>query len=69
MLSRPAGAARQAHWSGPMVHPTTYVMNTDGIVRWAFQSRMAQRRPSPVRLAAIAGAIAKGETVPEYVEE
>lgn len=68
-LSRPAGAQREEHWSGPMVHPTTYVVDKGGIIRWVFQSKMAQRRPSPVRLAAIAGAVAKGATVPAYVEE
>ncbi len=30
---------------------------------------MASRRPSPVRLAAMARAVAKGEPVPEYIEE
>ena len=68
-LSIPAGAQRETHWSGPMVHPTTYVVDRGGVIRWSFQSKMAQRRPSPVRLAAIAGAVAKGTTVPEYVEE
>jgi len=68
-LIRPTGAERDTHWSGPMVHPTTFVVDRQGIIRWAFQSKMAQRRPSPVRLAAIAGAVAKAEPLPEYVEE
>ena len=68
-LSRAVGAQRDLHWSGPMVHPTTFVVDRDGIICWAFQSKMAQRRPSPVRLAGIAGAVATGETVPQYIEE
>jgi peroxiredoxin len=68
-LSRPTGAERESHWSGPMVHPTTFVVDERGVIRWTFQSKMAQRRPSPVRLAAIAAAVANNEPVPEYVEE
>lgn len=68
-LGGAVGARRDGHWSGAMVHPTTFVVDREGIIRWAFQSKMAQRRPSPVQLAAIVGAVAKGRAVPEYVEE
>jgi hypothetical protein len=63
------GAVREEHWYGPMVHATTYVLDKQGIVRWRFQSKMAQRRPSPILLARMAGAVAKNEPVPEYVED
>jgi hypothetical protein len=52
-----------------MVHATTYVLDAEGIVRWRFQSKMAQRRPSPVRLANMAGAVAQKQAVPEYIED
>jgi hypothetical protein len=52
-----------------MVHPTTYLVDAGGIVRWRFQSKMAQRRPSPVLLAAMAGAVAKKQALPEYIED
>jgi hypothetical protein len=51
-----------------MVHPTTYLLDAEGIVRWRFQSKMAQRRPSPLLLAAMAGAVAQKKPLPEYVE-
>ena len=68
-LSGPAGARREGHWSGPMVYATTLVVDREGVVRWSFQSAMAQRRPSPVRLAAIAGTVANDTPIPEYREE
>ena len=68
-LSGKVGAERKGHWGGPMVYATTFVVNTDGEIRWRFHARSAQRRPSPVRLAAIAGAVAKGQPLPEYIEE
>ena len=52
-----------------MVHPTTYLVDTDGIVRWRFQSKMAQRRPSPILLANMAGALAKNLPLPDYIED
>jgi hypothetical protein len=52
-----------------MVYATTFVVNAEGEIGWRFQTKMAQRRPSPVRLAAIAGAVAKGQPLPDYVEE
>jgi hypothetical protein len=52
-----------------MVFATTFIVDREGRVRWRFQSRMASRRPSPVRLAAMAGAVTKGEPIPEYVED
>jgi len=52
-----------------MVYATTFVVNAEGQIRWRFQAKMAQRRPSPVRLAAIAGAVAKGQLLPDYIEE
>jgi hypothetical protein len=51
-----------------MVHATTYLLDSDGIVRWRFQSQMAQRRPSPILLAEMAGAVAKKRPMPEYTE-
>lgn len=68
-VSGPVGARREGHWSGAMVYATTLVVDAGGVVRWTFQSAMAQRRPSPVRLAAIAGAVARNTPVPEYREE
>ena len=68
-LSRAIGAERKNHWSGPMVYATTFLVDDKGFVRWRFQAKMAQRRPSPVRLAAMAGAVTKGEPLPEYLEE
>lgn len=67
-LSAKVGAVREQHWSGPMVHPTTYLLDAEGVVRWRFQSKMAQRRPSPILLAAMAGAVAQKKPLPEYVE-
>jgi hypothetical protein len=52
-----------------MVYATTFLIDAGGHVRWRFQAKMASRRPSPVRLAAMARAVAKGEPVPEYIEE
>ncbi len=68
-LSRAVGAERKGHWSGPMVYATTFLVDADGRVQWRFHARMASRRPSPVSLAAMAGAVAKGEPIPEYIEE
>lgn len=68
-LSRQVGAAREQHWHGPMVWATTFIVSADGIVRWSFQSKMASRRPSPVKLAEMAGAVTRGEPVPEYIED
>ncbi len=52
-----------------MVHPTTYLLDAQGVVRWRFHSKMAQRRPSPILLANLAGAVAKKLTLPEYIED
>jgi hypothetical protein len=52
-----------------MVHATTYLVDAAGIVQWRFQSKMAQRRPSPISLANMAGAVAKKQPVPEYIED
>lgn len=68
-LSRAVGVERKGHWSGPMVYATTFLVDKDGLVQWRFHSRMASRRPSPVSLAAMAGAVAKGEPIPEYIED
>jgi len=40
----------------------------EGIVRWRFQSEMAQRRPSPILLANMAGAVARKKPLPAYIE-
>jgi len=68
-LSGKVGAERKGHWGGPMVYATTFVVDPGEHIRWRFQTKMAQRRPSPVRLAAIAGAVAKGQPLPDYIEE
>ncbi len=68
-LSGKVGAERKGHWSGAMVYATTFLVDAKGHIRWRFQAKMAQRRPSPVRLAAIAGALAKGQSLPDYIEE
>ncbi len=68
-MSGKVGAERKGHWGGPMVYATTFVVDPAEIIRWRFQAKMAQRRPSPVRLAAIAGAVAKGQPLPDYIEE
>jgi hypothetical protein len=68
-LSRAVGAERKGHWSGPMVYATTFLIDAGGHVRWSFQARSASRRPSPVRLANMAGAVTKKEPLPDYVEE
>ncbi len=68
-LARKVGAERENHWHGPMVWATTFIVSADGIVRWSFQSKMASRRPSPIKLAEMAGAVAKGRPVPEYIED
>ncbi len=68
-LGREVGVQREGHWSGTMVYPTTFLLDSEARVRWRFQSKMASRRPSPVRLASMARAVTKGETVPEYVED
>lgn len=51
-----------------MVQATTYLLDLEGIVRWSFQSEMAQRRPSPILLANMAGAVAKKQPLPAYIE-
>jgi hypothetical protein len=68
-LAAKVGAVREKHWAGPMVHATTYLIDSGAIVRWRFQAKMAQRRPSPVLLAEMAGAVAKKQPVPEYKED
>lgn len=65
-MAAKVGAVREKHWAGPMVHATTYLVDSDAVVRWRFQSKMAQRRPSPIVLAEMAGAVAKKQPVPEY---
>jgi len=68
-LSAKVGAVREQHWSGPMVHPTTYLLDAAGVVRWRFQSKMAQRRPSPISLATMAGAVVQKKPLPAYTED
>jgi alkyl hydroperoxide reductase subunit AhpC len=68
-LAAKVGAVREQHWAGPMVHATTYLVDSDAVVRWRFQSEMAQRRPSPILLAEMAGAVAKKQPVPDYRED
>jgi len=41
-----------------MVYETTFVVDPAGDIQWWFQAKMAQKRPSPARLAAITGTIA-----------
>lgn len=68
-LAAKVGAVREGHWAGPMVHATTYLVDSDAVVRWRFQSKMAQRRPSPILLAQMAGAVAGKQPMPEYKED
>ncbi len=68
-LSSKVGVDRKGHWGGPMVYATTFVVDPTGTIQWRFHARMAQRRPSPVRLAELAGAVAKKQPLPEYSED
>ena len=37
-LARLVGAEAPAHWNGPMVLPTTFLVDSNGVIRFAFQS-------------------------------
>ena len=66
-LIRAAGAENEGHWAGLIAAPITYVVDTAGKIRWAYVSKSASDRPSPVALAKTACAIAAGKTPPaEY---
>ena len=63
-LIRAVGAENEGHWAGLIAAPVTYVVDSNGKVRWAYVSASASDRPSPVALARTAVAIAHGEKPP-----
>ena len=63
-LIRAVGAENEGHWAGLIAAPVTYVVDSNGKVRWAYVSSSAADRPSPVGLARAAVAIARGEAPP-----
>jgi peroxiredoxin len=66
-LIRAVGAENDGHWAGLIAAPITYVVDSFGKIRWAYVSKSASDRPSPVALAKVACAIAAGKAPPaEY---
>lgn len=66
-LIRVVGAENEGHWAGVIASPLTYIVDSEGKVRWAYVSASASDRPSPVALAKAAVAVARGEEPPaEY---
>ena len=63
-LIRAVGAENEGHWAGLIAAPVTYVVDRAGKVRWAYVSDSASDRPSPVALARVARAMARGEIPP-----
>jgi peroxiredoxin len=61
---RAVGAENEAHPSGLIASPVTYVVDRGGVVKWLYTSASASDRPSPVALAKAAVAIASGEPPP-----
>jgi peroxiredoxin len=66
-LIRAVGAENEGHWAGLIAAPVTYVVDSNGKVRWAYVSESAADRPSPVALAKTAVSVARGDNPPaEY---
>lgn len=63
-LIRAVGAANEGHRAGTISAPVTYVVDSNGKVKWAYVSNSASDRPSPVALAKAAVAIASGKEPP-----
>jgi alkyl hydroperoxide reductase subunit AhpC len=62
-LIRAAGVANEGHRAGVISHPVTFVVDRDGIVRWLYAGESASDRPSPVKLAETAVAVARGKAL------
>ena len=60
-LIRAAGVANEGHWAGLISHPVTFVVDRVGIIRWIHAGDSASDRPSPVKLAKTAVAVARGQ--------
>ena len=60
-LIRAVGVANEGHWSGLISHPVTFVVDRGGGIRWIYAGESASDRPSPVKLAQTAVAVARGE--------
>ena len=60
-LIRAAGVANEGHWAGLISHPVTFVVDRAGMIRWIYAGDSASDRPSPVKLAQTAVAVARGE--------
>ncbi len=67
-LSRKVGAERERHWMGTMLYATTFLVDSEGRIRWNFQSQRAHRWPSPVWLATAASNLIKGQPIRDYIE-
>lgn len=63
-LIRAVGAENEGHWAGLIAAPVTYVVDSNGKVRWAYVSSSASDRPSPLGLAKAAVAVARGAEPP-----
>jgi len=63
-LIRGCGIANEVHWAGTIAAPATLVVDPTGKVRWAYISNSASDRPSPVALARVAAAVARGQEPP-----
>ena len=63
-LIRAAGVANEGHRAGLVSHPVTFVVDRAGIVRWIYAGESASDRPSPVKLAQTAVAVARGQELP-----
>ena len=61
-LIRAVGVANEGHWAGLISHPVTFVVDRVGIIRWIYTGDgSASDRPSPVKLAKTAVAVARGQ--------
>ena len=63
-LIRAVGAENEGHWAGLIAAPVTYVVDPAGKVKWAYVSKSATDRPSPVALAKAAVSVASGKEPP-----
>ncbi len=64
-LIRACGTENEGHWAGTIAAPVTYVVDSNGNVKWAYVSDSAADRPSPVALAKAACAVAAGKETSE----
>ena len=63
-LIRTVGVEHEGHWKGLIAKPVTFVVDAEGKIRWSYDGDSASDRPSPVALARVAVAVARGKEPP-----